>query len=140
MYVNAALERLAGELTLATAIPNCSDFVIKKEDHTIGNLVSEHAKLHPNVLVAGYKSMPDPPPVADHDSPKSNGPTVNHPNVAEIFVRIQTDGVVTPKDAFIAICQKILRDLTHLSQEFAREWELRRMVNEGEQQNQEGNA
>ena len=49
------------KLTLATAIPNCSDFVIKKEDHTIGNLVSEHAKLHPNVLVAGYKSMLDRP-------------------------------------------------------------------------------
>lgn len=45
------------ELTLATAIPNCSDFVIKKEDHTIGNLVAEHAKMHRNVLMAGYKSM-----------------------------------------------------------------------------------
>lgn len=45
---------------LATAIPNCSDFVIKKEDHTIGNLVSEHAKLHRNVLMAGYKSMLSP--------------------------------------------------------------------------------
>lgn len=65
---------------------------------------------------------------------------VSHPNVAEIFIRIQTDGTITPKEAFIAVCQKLLRDFTHLSQEFAREWELRRMVNEGEQQNQDGNS
>lgn len=35
---------------------NCSDFTLKKEDHTLGNLVSEHLKKHPNVLMAGYKS------------------------------------------------------------------------------------
>lgn len=37
------------------AIPNCADFIIKKEDHTIGNLVSEQLKKHRNVLMAGYK-------------------------------------------------------------------------------------
>lgn len=43
---------------------NCSDFTLKKEDHTLGNLVSEHLKKHPNVLMAGYKSksQPLPPP------------------------------------------------------------------------------
>jgi len=35
---------------------NTSDFLIKKEDHTIGNLVTEHLKMHKNVLMAGYKS------------------------------------------------------------------------------------
>ena len=35
---------------------NTSDFVILKEDHTIGNLVSEHLKMHPKVMMAGYKS------------------------------------------------------------------------------------
>lgn len=35
---------------------NCSDFLIKKEDHTIGNLVAEHLKHHPHVLMSGYKS------------------------------------------------------------------------------------
>lgn len=40
---------------------NCSDFTLKKEDHTLGNLVSEHLKKHPNVLMAGYKSeLPSP--------------------------------------------------------------------------------
>lgn len=40
---------------------NCSDFTLKKEDHTLGNLVSEHLKKHPNVLMAGYKSESSSP-------------------------------------------------------------------------------
>lgn len=36
---------------------NTSDFVLKKEDHTLGNLLSEHLKMHPNVLMAGYKGI-----------------------------------------------------------------------------------
>jgi hypothetical protein len=34
---------------------NTSDFVLKKEDHTLGNLLAEHLKAHPNVYMAGYK-------------------------------------------------------------------------------------
>lgn len=34
---------------------NTCDFTLKKEDHTIGNLLSEYLKQHPNVLMAGYK-------------------------------------------------------------------------------------
>lgn len=52
---------------------NCSDFLIKKEDHTIGNLLAEHLKQHPKVMMAGYKgkqkrlsvsppTLPLPPP------------------------------------------------------------------------------
>jgi hypothetical protein len=47
--------RLWKKLSVLLGMPNCSDFVIKKEDHTIGNLVSEHLKKHENVLMAGYK-------------------------------------------------------------------------------------
>ena len=35
---------------------NTSDFIIKKEDHTVGNLLTEHLKMHRNVMLAGYKS------------------------------------------------------------------------------------
>ncbi|MBE3041357.1 hypothetical protein IMZ48_01985 [Candidatus Bathyarchaeota archaeon] len=76
-------------MTFAAAIPNCSDFVIKKEDHTIGNLVSEHAKMHRNVLMAGYKSM-SPVPRRTHrsveantghsDSPQRRGDLRPHPD------------------------------------------------------------
>ena len=41
---------------LLIAMSNTSDFVIKKEDHTLGNLLAEHLKMHRNVMVAGYKS------------------------------------------------------------------------------------
>lgn len=41
---------------------NCSDFLIKKEDHTIGNLMAEHLKQHPHVMMAGYKSAHRAPP------------------------------------------------------------------------------
>lgn len=35
---------------------NCSDFLVKKEDHTIDNLLAEHLKMHQHVMMAGYKS------------------------------------------------------------------------------------
>lgn len=35
---------------------NTSDFILMKEDHTLGNLLAEHLKAHPNVYMAGYKS------------------------------------------------------------------------------------
>lgn len=40
-----------------TGMSNTSDFLLKKEDHTLGNLLSDHLKAHPNVLMAGYKGM-----------------------------------------------------------------------------------
>ncbi len=35
---------------------NTSDFILLKEDHTLGNLLAEHLKQSPHVLMAGYKS------------------------------------------------------------------------------------
>jgi DNA-directed RNA polymerase II subunit RPB11 len=34
---------------------NTADFIMKKEDHTLGNLIAEHLKMAPHVLMAGYK-------------------------------------------------------------------------------------
>ena len=34
---------------------NTSDFILMKEDHTMGNLISEHLKQSPHVIMAGYK-------------------------------------------------------------------------------------
>lgn len=36
---------------------NTSDFILLKEDHTLGNLLSEHLKQAPHVLMAGYKGI-----------------------------------------------------------------------------------
>lgn len=50
-------------MTDATDFPsgmsNCSDFTLRKEDHTLGNLLSEYLKQAPHVLMAGYKSEVD---------------------------------------------------------------------------------
>ncbi|EWY98366.1 DNA-directed RNA polymerase II subunit RPB11 [Fusarium oxysporum f. sp. raphani 54005] len=94
---------------------NTSDFVLMKEDHTLGNLLSEHLKMHPNVYMAGYK--------------------IAHPNVPELFIRVQTDGTITPRDVFTSVCEKLIKQLEMLHQEFTREWELRRITNTGEQGN-----
>ncbi|POS79427.1 hypothetical protein DHEL01_v202185 [Diaporthe helianthi] len=90
---------------------NCSDFTLKKEDHTLGNLVSEHLKKHPNVLMAGYK--------------------IAHPNVPELFIRVQTDGQITPKEAMVEVCKNLIADFAQLGREFTREYELRRMAAAG---------
>ncbi|OAA54297.1 DNA-directed RNA polymerase 2 subunit [Niveomyces insectorum RCEF 264] len=95
-------------------LANTSDFLMKKEDHTLGNLLAEHLKMHPKVLMAGYK--------------------VGHPNVAEVLLRVQTDGTITPKEAIVEVCKQLVASLGHLSREFTREYELRRMATAGEHQ------
>ncbi|KAL7625094.1 hypothetical protein AAE478_004308 [Parahypoxylon ruwenzoriense] len=91
---------------------NASDFIILKEDHTIGNLVSEHLKEHPHVLMAGYK--------------------VPHPNIPELMIRLQTDGTMTPREVFIDVCKKLVATLAQFGRDFTREYELRRIAAAGE--------
>lgn len=38
---------------------NTSDFILNKEDHTLGNLLAEYLKKHPKVLMCGYKGKLD---------------------------------------------------------------------------------
>ncbi|OTA67412.1 RBP11-like subunits of RNA polymerase [Hypoxylon sp. EC38] len=94
---------------------NTSDFIIMKEDHTIGNLLAEHFKQHPHVMMAGYK--------------------VAHPNVPEVLIRLQTDGTMTPREVFVEVCKQLVASLGQLAQNFTREYELRRMATAGEQDN-----
>ncbi|EJP64261.1 hypothetical protein ACQRIT_007830 [Beauveria bassiana] len=103
-----------------SGMSNTSDFLLKKEDHTLGNLLSEHLKLHPNVLMAGYK--------------------LGHPNVPELFIRVQTDGTVTSRDVFTSVCEKLINQLEMLHQKFTREWELRRIANTGAQSDMQANG
>lgn len=95
---------------------NTSDFILMKEDHTLGNLISEHLKQSPHVIMAGYK--------------------VAHPNVPEVMIRVQTDGSVTPREIFIDVCKQLVAAYGHLGREFTREYELRRMATAGNQDNQ----
>lgn len=49
-------------------------------------------------------------------------------------LRVQTDGEITPKEAVIAACHELVRDLGILSREFTKEYELRKMVGATQQQ------
>ncbi|KAK6833668.1 DNA-directed RNA polymerase [Apiospora arundinis] len=99
-----------------TSMSSTSDFILKKEDHTLGNLISEHLKMHQKVHMAGYK--------------------IAHPNVPELFIRVQTDGTVTPREVFVEVCKQLVAAYGHLGREFTREYELRRMADAGNQDNQ----
>ncbi|KAL2760813.1 hypothetical protein ACRALDRAFT_1053599 [Sodiomyces alcalophilus JCM 7366] len=107
LFVLGPDEKKIDERPVAS-MANTSDFLVKKEDHTLGNLLSEHLKMHPQVLMAGYK--------------------VPHPNVPEMFLRVQTNGEITPKEAVVSVLKDLLKMFSNLSQEFIREFELRRVV------------
>lgn len=97
-----------------TGIPSSAIFTFNKEDHTLGNLLRSRLLQSSHVLFAGYK--------------------VPHPLVPKFQLRVQTDGEVTPKDAIIAACNDLVKDLGTLSREFTKEYELRKMVGSSQQQ------
>jgi len=91
-----------------TRTPNTSIFTVNKEDHTLGNLLRAHLLKDPHVLFAAYR--------------------IPHPLFAKFEMRVQTDGELTPKEALVSCCKAIVSDLGHLSREFTKEFELRKMV------------
>ncbi|KAI1342115.1 DNA-directed RNA polymerase [Xylariaceae sp. FL0016] len=114
---------------------NTSDFILLKEDHTLGNLLAEHLKQAPHVLMAGYKGNYDRSgqSLILYTSAKRN--KVGHPNVPEVMIRLQTDGTITPREILIDVCKQLIAAYGQLGREFTREYELRRMVAAGEQEN-----
>ncbi|KAK5656301.1 hypothetical protein OQA88_4681 [Cercophora sp. LCS_1] len=79
----------------------------------MGNLISEHLKQDPHVLMAGYK--------------------IAHPNVPELLLRIQTDGTITPREAFRKVCRTLITHYSALGREFQKEFALRQYADQGEQ-------
>lgn len=106
-----------------------------KEDHTLGNLISEHLKMHPKVHMAGYKGLSSPQ-IMSHSEIAKIMFAVAHPNVPELMIRVQTDGTVTPREVFIEVCKQLIASYGQLGREFTREYELRRMATAGNQDNQ----
>jgi DNA-directed RNA polymerase II subunit RPB11 len=49
-------------------------------------------------------------------------------------LRVQTDGEITPRTAVINACKALIGDLGILSREFTKEFELRKMANVANQQ------
>jgi len=101
------LPLLDPNLTHHPGVPNACTFVIKKEDHTLGNLLRDRLLLMPSVLFSAYKTP--------------------HPLFAEFELRVQTDGSITPKNALMKACGETVRDLDQLSREFTKEFELKKL-------------
>ncbi|KAI9664919.1 MAG: DNA-directed RNA polymerase II core subunit [Bathelium mastoideum] len=95
-------------MAIETRVPNAAVFTFNKEDHTLGELL--RARLHKDkrVIFSGYK--------------------VEHPLLPKFDLRVQTDGDITPKEAVLKACRDTVQDLATLSQEFTKEWELKKIT------------
>lgn len=54
----------------------------------------------------------------------------------ELFIRVQTDGTITPKEAMISVCKNLVSLYGQFGRVFTREVELRKMLAQGDQSNQ----
>ncbi|PGH35092.1 DNA-directed RNA polymerase II subunit RPB11 [[Emmonsia] crescens] len=102
------------EIEVDTRIPSTAIFTFNKEDHTLANMIRSRLINSSHVLFSGYK--------------------VPHPLVPKFILRVQTDGQISPKEAVITACHELVKDLGSLSREFTKEYELRKMVGAGAQQ------
>ncbi|UPX17712.1 DNA-directed RNA polymerase II core subunit [Ascochyta rabiei] len=95
-----------------TRVPNTAIFTFNKEDHTLGNLLSQRLLKYDHIVFSAYK--------------------VPHPLFATFELRVQTDGTITPKEAIIRCCKDIVQDLHVLNSSFQTEWLGKKIVSEGE--------
>jgi DNA-directed RNA polymerase II subunit RPB11 len=114
---------------------NTSDFTLAKEDHTMGNLISEHLKQERHVLMAGYKGKMATERQWLAVVANIYASAVAHPNVPEVMIRIQTDGSITPREAFKKVCGTLISNYSALGREFQKELALRQLADQGEQGN-----
>ncbi|KAF2994801.1 DNA-directed RNA polymerase II core subunit [Curvularia kusanoi] len=95
-----------------TRVPNTAIFTFNKEDHTLGNLLSQRLLKYDYIVFAAYK--------------------VPHPLFATFELRVQTDGSITPREAIVRCCKDIVSDLHVLNSSFQTEWLGKKIVSEGE--------
>ncbi|KAK4996862.1 DNA-directed RNA polymerase II core subunit [Elasticomyces elasticus] len=94
-----------------TQVPNAALFTFQKEDHTLANLLRDQLNRSPHCTFAAYK--------------------VPHPLFPTFQLRVHTDGTLTPKEAVINACREAVQALEKLSQNFTKEWELKKIANVG---------
>lgn len=100
-----------------TRVPNTAVFTFNKEDHTLGNLLSQRLLKYDYITFAAYK--------------------VPHPLFATFELRVSTDGSITPKEAVIKCCRDVVSDLETLKNSFTTEWLGKKIVSEGEAERRE---
>lgn len=91
--------------------PNTSVFIVKKEDHTLGNLISQRLLNYNYITFAAYQ--------------------VEHPLFAEFSLRVSTDGSISPRHAVIKCCKDVAGALDTLRNSFHAEHSKQKIVNEG---------
>ncbi|KAL6076122.1 DNA-directed RNA polymerase II subunit RPB11-a [Balamuthia mandrillaris] len=84
-----------------TRIQNAATFVIRKEDHTIGNLIRMQLHRDPDVLFAGYK--------------------VPHPLQYDVVVKIQTNHNSSPMAALTTSIGDLMSEVGLLEERFTAE-------------------
>jgi DNA-directed RNA polymerase II subunit RPB11 len=89
---------------------NTSTFSVKKEDHTLGNLISQRLLTYDSTVFAAYK--------------------IATPHETVVDLRVTTDGTITPKEAVIKCCKDVIVDLENLKGSFKQELEIKRIFNE----------
>ncbi|KAF2876279.1 DNA-directed RNA polymerase [Massariosphaeria phaeospora] len=114
VYSNRNEEKI--EVKEDTRVPSTTIFTFNKEDHTLGNLISQRLHKYPYILFSAYK--------------------VPHPLFAMFELRVTTDGSITPREAVTKCCADVVRDLDVLQQSFTTEWLGKRIVTEGEAERQ----
>ncbi|KAJ5577853.1 uncharacterized protein N7459_006817 [Penicillium hispanicum] len=102
------------DVEVDTRLPSAAIFTFRKEDHTLGNLLRTRLLKTSHVIFAAYR--------------------VPHPLTPNFQLRVQTDGEVPPRVAVINACHALIKDLNTLSREFTKEYELRKMANAANQQ------
>ncbi|MEM3670963.1 MAG: RpoL/Rpb11 RNA polymerase subunit family protein [Thermoprotei archaeon] len=74
---------------------NTSEFILKKEDHTLANALSFRLQSTAHVVRAGYR--------------------VPHPLTKEVAVMVKTDGKITPLQALTKAAEALSQDFERVS-------------------------
>ena len=52
--------------------------------------------------------------------------------MAEVLIRVQTDGSITPREALVSVCKQLVAAYGQLGREFQKELALRQYADQGE--------
>ncbi|CAK0785081.1 hypothetical protein CVIRNUC_008287 [Coccomyxa viridis] len=89
-----------------TKVTNAATFTLQREDHTVGNLVRMQLHRDKEVIFAGYKFP--------------------HPLEYHIFIKVQTMGKKSPREAFDDSLSDLIMELDDIRSKFQSEAQQRR--------------
>lgn len=82
-------------------IPNAATVMMRKQDHTLANMIRSQLLLDPSVLFAGYK--------------------VPHPLENDVLIKIQTDDRSNPADALKRACTLLMQQVIDIKKQFSQQ-------------------